>query len=383
MYTNTRFRGFGAIVVLATAMIGLQAPAALTNNVPLTWNVSTISNGAYLEGFEGATLPDWATGTLVTNTPPGPFPARSNTWFSSHVSVLQLDGSVAVTNSFTNAVGFVSFATNAVFVDLRIQFTPMSDVPASDALALSKLALFVNATSNLVAAVSGGTWTTNAATMDLTLWYQVTVKMHAGTFDVLTNDAIAFSGLTLNNSVDPNLLKSLSISGAASLDDLYVSMGNPAYPGTLGSVPRTVINFPGTGGASVTNWLANYFNDGRLAGNANFTGISSAQIDAAYLLNQQLGGSPTSPSAVPYTFGISSINMSSPTQVSVVCALAVNGAGLNGTITGKVQLQGKQNWTDGWTVVGSPVAPTFTGGSATCTFTVPSGYQFFHPQIVP
>jgi hypothetical protein len=385
MHTYNRFLGYGIAAVLVAASMGLTAHAARTNNVPVQWNVTPIQNGAYLEGFEAATLPDWATGTLVTNTPAGPFPSRSNAWFNTtHDKVLQLNGDVAVTNAFTNTLGAVSFATNAVFVDMRIKFDAL-DTLSTDQLAHTKFALFANSASNLVAAVNGTTWVTNSVPLNLTNWYQVTVKLAAGKFDVLTNDVTAFSGLNLDNSEAANVLSSMAISGTAMLDELYVSQGNPAYVGALGGVPPTTLSFPGTGGSDVTNWLANFFNDGRLSSSANFTLLTSADLDAAYLLNLPLGGSSTSPTAPVFAFGIEAINLTSPTSVAVACRLTTNSVAKSGTITGRVQLLQKQNWSlaESWSTNGTPVTPNFVNGSATCPFTIPSGYRFFHAQIVP
>lgn len=383
MYTNNRFRGFGFVVVAVVATIGLAAHAAVTNNVPKNWAVTPSTDGAYLEGFEGVTLPNWASGALVTNAVAGPFPDRSNVWFSAHTSYLQLDGSAAVTNSFTNTSGAVSFATNALFVDMRIKFD-LLDSMTTGSLAQTKFALFANAASNLVVAVNGAAWTTNLITLDLSKWYQVTVKMKAGLFDVLTNDVVAFSGLAMDNSVGANTLSAMSISGTAMLDDLYVSGGNPAYPSaTMGGVPPGVTSF-GTPDAVVTNWLANFFNDGRLAGNADFSGVSSSQLDAAFLLDTALAGTPAAPTPATYAFGISAIDPLSDTSVRVTAKLTTGASPTPkvGPINGKIVLRSRPTTNDSWSV-SAAVSPTFDSfGKAAITFPITSGHRFFDAQIV-
>ena len=296
-----------------------------------------------------------------------------------------MDGSAPVTNSFTNVIGSVSFATNVVFVDMRIKFDPLTDTLTTDTLAQAKMALFANANSNLVAAVSGGVWSTNLTLLDLSKWYQVTVVMKSNKFDVLTNDVIAFSNLSINNATASNVLTSMSISGPASLDDLYVSLGNPAYPGTLGAVPPGVTAFPGTGGGAVTNWLANFFNDGRIAANANFSAAtSSAQLDAAYLLNEPLGGTASAPTPPVYAFGIASIDLLSATSVRVTAKLTTGASPTPkvGAINGKIVLRSSPATNGTWTV-SSAQSPAFdSNGKAAITFTVPSGDRFFDARIV-
>jgi hypothetical protein len=179
-------------------------------------------------------------------------------------------------------------------------------------------------------------------------------------------------------------LQSISFSGSGLIDDLYVSHGNPAYPGTMGTVPPTLDGFPGAGGPGVTNWLAQYFNDGRLAGLADFSAVSAAQLDAAYLLNEPLIGTELAPTNVPYAFGIQSFDLINPTTLRVTFKLETNGAPRSGQINGKIQLYGKVLAGDGWQAIGDPVAPTFAGdGTVTpADFSVSDTYRFFHPTIV-
>lgn len=384
MYTNSRFRGLLAAAVAAAC--ALQGQAALTNNVPWPWNVAppNHANGAYLEAFE--LVPNWAAGLTTAAVSYAGMPARSNIWFGTHTNVLVMDGSVAVTNAFTNnAFGNVTCSDKAVFVDMRVKFDALSEPPAAATLADAKLAIFVNAASNLVAAVYNQTWSTNPATLDLANWYQVTVKMKNGLFDVLTNDVPAFTNKTFYNAApNQNVLKSLSLSGTGMLDDLYVSYGNPAYGAPMGAVPTTLSGYLGAGGEAVTNWLASFFNDGRLSATANFSLVSSAQIDAAYLLDTQLAGTKDTPLPVPCDFGVAAIDMTSPTNVIVTCRLKVNGSARSGTINGKVQLWGKQEWRDAtWQVMSAAVAPVFgADGMWTQGFDVTSDYKFFEARIV-
>lgn len=398
MFTTTRIWLHSFSVVLAFGAVLLLLPgrtsAALTNNVPLNWNVSTSTNGAYLEDFNA--VPNWASvaGQTISSVTDrtGPFPSRSNVWFAAAAvtNVLLLDGNTAVTNCFTNTAGNVSFATNAVFTDMKIKFYPLADVdvPSSDTLQTCKLAIYVNANSNLVAAVYGTPckYNTNAIALNLSNWYQMTVRLNNGLFNVLTNDVPAFTGLSLNNSVGvQNALSNIVISGAGSLDELYVSYGNPAYVGTMGGVPPASLgSFPTNVDASVTNWLANFFNNGSLVSSgAVFSQFNKSQLDAAFLLGI-LGGTSTNPEPTTNLFSVVSINMTSPTNVTLVCSLTTNSAPFTGvSIVGGIQLQGKQSWAaTSWTNVSDVLTPSFVSGSATCNFTVTNGYHFFHPLIV-
>jgi hypothetical protein len=380
-----------ALFIGAAALIPHgRSLAALTNNVPLDWKSPTLANNAYLENFELA-VPTWASvagqTTQAVNLAGFYFPTRSNTWFTGlSTNVLILNGNVAVTNSFTNTSGVVSFATNALFVDMRIKFESLTEAPASALLQPAKLALYVNSNSNLVAAVYNNTWYTNSTRLDITNWYQLTVKLTSNKFSVLTNDVPAFTNLPLNNLADSNTLRQLCITGSGALDELYVSYGNPAYAGLPGSVPPTAMGggFPGAGGASVTNWLADYFNDGRISSAATLA-FTTAQIDAAYLLNEIDLSNPNSPQPVPFSFSISSIDMTTPTNITVGCSLITGGSAKTGRINGRIQLLGRQTWSGDWVSVSDPVTPEFSNGTAICNFVITAtpGYTFFHPQIVP
>jgi hypothetical protein len=156
----------------------------------------------------------------------------------------------------------------------------------------------------------------------------------------------------------------------------------------MGAVPTTLSGYLGAGGEAVTNWLASFFNDGRLSATANFSGISSAQIDAAYLLDTQFAGTPADPDPVAVEFGIKSFGMASPTVITVTCRLKTNGTLKDGAIRGKIRLLGRTAWPGSpWTPLDGMTTPNpadFVGGLATYTFTVPGGgYKYFHPQIVP
>jgi len=117
----------------------------------------------------------------------------------------------------------------------------------------------------------------------------------------------------------------------------------------------------------------------------DLTGLSQAQINTAYLLDS-LSGSAVDP-VESYTFGISKIEMTSPTQLNVTVSLTVDSVAKAGAVNGRIQLQGKVALGDGWTPLGSAITPSFaefTNGSATYTFDIPAGgYAFFQPLIVP
>ncbi len=379
-----------ALVVGAAALIPHgHSLAALTNNVPLDWKSATLANDAYLENFEGVT-PLWASiagqTTQAVVLTGFSFPVRSNTWFTGlSTNVLILDGNVAVTNTFTNTSGYVSFATNALFVDMRIKFDALADGPTAELLQPSKLALYVNPDSNLVAAVYNSTWYTNSTRLNLTNWYQLTVKLTSNKFSVLTNDVPAFTNLTLYNGSTTNSFRQLCITGSGAIDELYVSHGNPAYPGLPGAVPPAALSggLANAGGAVVTNWLANFFNDGRLSTAASFAGITGPQLDAAYLLNEALGGTDVAPTGVVYTFGITAIDPVTTTNVTVTAKLTIGSAPRSGMITGKVRLLSKATRDGGWTGTSATQTPNFdANGKAVMPFIVPEGNRFFEAQIV-
>jgi len=419
MSTTTRLQYFSAVLALSIGSLFLlqgRASAALTNNVPVNWNTIPITQGAYRDLIPtNTTPPDWAlidaanVLSNVTTGTIGSFPVRSNVWFTpgSSTNVLIFAGNVAITNSLSNTISQtgVSFATNALFVDMKIQFSPLDDSsgtsPDTNLLAQSKLALYANANSNLVVAVynaSGNTYTyTTNTPLDLTKWYQLTVKMQTNSFTVLTNDIVAFKGkinIATGAGVS-NALSAFSISGPGGLSELYVSYGDPAYKG--GWVPYTATNFPGTGGAAVTNYLAQYFQNGTLSSTASFVNVNSTQLDAAYLLGLPLdttvNGTSNSPAPPVYSFGIKAIQTLSATNVQVTAQLTTNGttAAKSGAINGKIRVRSKATSSNDWdtaTVTTSPTQPvsgqlTFdSNGQAMLIFAVPATDQFFKAQIV-
>ena len=91
-----------------------------------------------------------------------------------------------------------------------------------------KMGLFVSADAKLVV-VHGDGVSTNATELDTNKWYQVTVCLYNGTFDVLLNDAEVFSNLTLKNVGAANTLSSANFYGTGFIDELYVGHGDPAY----------------------------------------------------------------------------------------------------------------------------------------------------------
>jgi hypothetical protein len=114
--------------------------------------------------------------------------------------------------------------------------------------------------------------------------------------------------------------------------------------------------------------------------------MTQDELSAAYLIGE-LGGDATTATPVGYTFGISAIDMTSPTELVVTAELTTDNGDKEGPINGRIQLQGKVDIGDGWTTLSGAITPSFadfTAGHATYTFTIPAGgYQYFRPQIVP
>ena len=365
---------------------------AADSTVPSSWNVAPMTNGAYRESFE-TSLPGWAgrVGASVlsnlTYATTG-IPARSNEWFSTHQKVLLLDteGDV-VTNSvaYPGAEGSVSFASKPVYVDMRVRFDPISDPPAEESLTDAKLALFVSADAKLVAVHANG-WTTNSTVLDTNLWYQVTVKMLDGKFDVLLNDAPVpvMTNLVLKN-VGANTLTAASFCGTGLIDDLYISHGNPAYvvagpTGTIPTLPADGSNVPSDEEQTrINTWLDGY-------PITSLGTMTQDQLSQAYLLNE-LTVTDGVASSLEYTFGISAIDIVSPTLLQVTLSLASDTWNKNGTLNGRIQLEGKTSIDGTWTLLSGAITPSFadfTNGKATYTFAIPEGgYQFFKPVIVP
>lgn len=389
MSTNTRLaKTAGAGVACALALVLHGDVQAADSKVPLAWNVSPMQAGAYREAFETA-VPAWAAAVgfnVLSNDYPAMtgLPVRSNAWFDAGSKVLQLetDGEV-VSNTLAYATSGdpVSFSGKPVYVDLRMKFDPLVNAPDPELLANSKMALFLTSDAKLVVVHADGS-TTNATVLDTNKWYQVTVKLQDNKFDVLLNDAAIITGLSVKQAGVANTLASANFYGTGLIDDLYVSHGDPAYavPGPTAAVPA----LPDAGSLAdeeltrVNAWLS----EGSVAA---LTGLSQAQINTAYLLDS-LSESAVDP-VESYTFGISKIEMASPTQLNVTVSLTVDSVAKDGAVNGRIQLQGKVALGDAWTVLGSAITPSFaefTNGSATYSFDIPAGgYAFFQPLIVP
>jgi hypothetical protein len=394
---SVKAAGAGALCALALVLHGdAQAADSL---VPLEWNVGPMTGGAYLESFDGG-LPAWAAAgfNAVTNVFPSmeasSLPGRSNAWFGANVKVLQLEteGEV-VTNTLSHPPDTpVSFAAVPVYVDMRVRFDAVTDAPDSELLNNAKLALFVSADRRLVAVHAGGV-STNAAELDTNKWHQVTIKLYGGNaFDVLLNDdkdAPVFTGLTVKNAGDANTLSSANFYGTGYVDELYVSRGDPAYLVTGPTEPIPAL--PGPGSNPPTDEEQTRIN-AWLAGNAGINSdtqlnMTQDQLSRSYLLGELNGDESTATAVQSYTFGISKIDLVSPTEVRVTARLTVDEQPKNGLINGKIQLAGKVDIGDDWTTLPGAVTPAFadfTGGEATYTFALPAGgYKFFKPLIVP
>ena len=384
----------------ATVALGFCAQAyigdvqAADSVVPSSWNVAPMRSGAYLQDFD-TVLPTWA-GTsgssVVTNLFPGisGLPARSNAWFGANVKVLRLDTEGTVisnTVAYPGAEGSVTFASNPVYVDMRVRFDVMTDEPDPAALAGSKMAVFVNSDLKLVAVGKDGS-TTNSVALDTNLWYQLTIKLQNGKFDVLTNDqpVTELTGLNVKDVGTANRLEAASFSGTGLLDELYISHGNPAYAVTgptsaTPTLPTGSSNPPNTTQQTRINaWLNGY------GSVTSLNNLTQDELSKAFLLNElnQSGGEAIKPA---FTFGISKLEMVTPTTLVVTASLTTSSGAKSGTINGKIQLQGKVAIGDGWTTLDGAITPSvvdFAGGHATYTFTIPAGgYQYFRPQIVP
>ncbi len=392
MSTNRWFKR----AALAGALCGCglaftERARAADSTVPSSWNVAPMTNGAYREAFE-TNLPGWAGRSggsalsTLTYSEAG-LPSRSNQWFAAHTKVLQLDtAGTVLTNSvaYPGAEGEVSFATRAVYVDLRVRFDATTEAPTDDALSGAKMAVFVTANSNLVA-VNEGAWTTNTAVqIDTNAWYQLTIRITNDTFDVFLNDTQqVFAARPLKN-IGVKTLKAASFYGTGLVDDLYVSHGNPAYAvaGPTGTIPTLP-----TGGNQPTDeeqtrinvWL----DEQDLT---SLSGMTQDQLNEAYLIDElAISGGVASP--VAYTFGISSFDLAGPASLKVTLSLTTDKGAKTGTINGRVQLQGKTTIGGEWETLSGAITPSyadFADGKATYTFTIPEGgYQFFRPLILP
>jgi len=393
--TIKRLKRIAAAVALGVGAQAFTGDAQAADSVvPSAWNVAPMQAGACLEAFDTA-LPVWAGRvgvSVVTNQFPDMtgLPVRSNAWFGANAKVLRLDteGSViSNTVAYPASEGAVSFASKPVFVDMRIRFDVMTDTPTPEALAGSKLAVFVASDAKLVAVHANG-WTTNSVALDTNLWHQLTIKMLNGVFDVVLNEQIVFSGLAVRNAGTANILGSTCFCGTGLIDNLYISHGDPSYAvaGPTGTIP----NLPAPGGnppSDVEQTRINAWLDGHAGINAGTSlSMTQDQLSQSFLLNE-LGGDSETADPVSYTFGIAAFDLVSPTAVVVTARLTTDNGNKNGPINGRLQLQGKVNIGDGWTTLSGAITPSFadfTNGQATYTFTIPAdGYQFFKPLIVP
>ena len=361
--------------------------------VPTLWGVAPMTNGAYLESFD-TTLPVWAGrtgGSVVTNVfSPAitGLPARSNAWFganSAKVLWLNTEGSLLTNSVLHSDDSAVSFASSSVYLDMRVKFDALTDDPDTKVMTDSKVALFVSSDCRLVAVHAGG-WNTNStgsfATIDTNRWYQLTVKMSAGKYNVLLNDQVVFSNLWLKNVGPTNTLQSVNFYGTGLIDELYISHGDPAnaVKGPTNTVPTvTAGSNPPTDEEQfkINVWLSNN-------GVTSLTGLTQDQLSRAFLLNELVDGKP---SAVGYSFGISAIDLVSPTKLALTVSLSTDNGVKNGPINGKIQLLGQKTSAEDWTTLDGAITPVyenFTNGKASYTFDIPSGgYRFFKPQIVP
>jgi hypothetical protein len=383
---NKKRLGQTAARLLVGMAVGLAGGAFAANSiVPVNWNVTPATNGAYRETFESA--PTWDRTVVTASTNSHATVARrglGDTWFDyTTVNALTLPGDASYTNTlkYTGNSANVSFATNPVFVDMRIQFTAYEGAPS---VGDAKLAVFVSAADKIHVVHNGGTTTNTWPGNDLlSAWHQLTVRLEkSGRCAVYLDDVSVTNNLTpIVGGVDTELT-SLVFTGSGYADDLYVSHGNPNYPATTpGAIPSGVAGV-GNRAGSVTNWLANYFNDGRLSPNAVFTGLD---LDRAYLLNMAPTNAPTDP-VTSTTFGVAAIDLVTPTLVKVTCKLTVNGSNREDPINGRLRLQGKTTIGGSYDTMSpdavSPQYTDFNGGLATYDFTVPSGMKFFKAQIV-
>lgn len=393
MMSINRLLKQAAVVAAVWGSVGVTAEyaRAADSTVPSSWNVAPMTNGAYRESFE-TNLPGWAArvgANLLSNLTysAAGLPTRSNDWFAAHQKVLWLDTEGAVvTNSvaYPGAEGAVSFASKPVYVDMRVRFDAIAEDPTPETLGDSKLALFVSSEAKLVVVHANG-WTTNDVVLDTNLWHQVTVKMLNGKFDVLLNDQAVFTDLSLMNP-GANVLSAASFCGTGLIDDLYVSHGDPAYAiagptGTIPTLPANGSNIPTAEEQTRINvWL-----DGQNTVTSLGT-MTQDQLSEAYLIGElAVDGGVASPA--DYSFGISALDIVTPTSLMVTLALTSENGAKNGPINGRVQLQGMTAIGGEWATLDGAITPAyadFTNGKATYTFAIPEGgYQFFRPVIVP
>lgn len=381
---NKKRLGQTAARLLVGMAVGLAGGAFAANSiVPVNWNVTPATNGAYRETFESA--PTWDRAVVTASTNSRATVARrglGNTWFPVDTDkALTLPGDASYTNTlkYTGGSANVSFADTPVFVDMRIQFTAYEGAPV---VGDAKLAVFVSAADKIHVVHNSGTTTNTWPDGNLlSAWHQLTVRLEkSGRCAVYLDDVSVTNNLTPIVGGVATELTSLVFTGSGYADDLYVSHGNPNYAGgaTPGSIPAGANVTAGTVSSVTTNWLANYYNDGSLATNANLSGFP---LDSAYLLNL----APTNGNPVTsVTFGVSAINLVSPTNVIVTCRLNVSPV-TPSAITGKIRLKYKSEIGASWESaqgVTQASAASFSNGEANFSFAIPAGNHFFKAQIV-
>jgi len=381
---NKKRLGQTAARLLVGMAVGLAGGALAADSiVPVNWNVTPATNGAYRETFESA--PTWDRAVVTASTNSRATVARrglGNTWFPVDTDkALTLPGDASYTNTlkYTGGSANVSFADTPVFVDMRIQFTAYEGAPV---VGDAKLAVFVSAADKIHVVHNSGTTTNTWPDGNLlSAWHQLTVRLEkSGRCAVYLDDVSVTNNLTPIVGGVATELKSLVFTGSGYADDLYVSHGNPNYAGgaTPGSIPAGANVTAGTVSSVTTNWLANYYNDGSLATNANLSGFP---LDSAYLLNL----APTNGNPVTsVTFGVSAINLVSPTNVIVTCRLNVSPV-TPSAITGKIRLKYKSEIGASWESaqgVTQASAASFSNGEANFSFAIPAGNHFFKAQIV-
>lgn len=382
MYNRKRLGQIAALMLMGMA-VGLAGGAfAADSQVPVSWNVSPITNGAYRETFQSA--PTWGGQTVgvESKSSHAGVPSRLNAWFANTDpnNVLTLPGDASYTNTLEYVGGgAVSFAANPVFVDVRVLFVPIEGEPA---VGDAKLAVYASAADTIHVRHNTGTTTNTWAGSSLTEnWHQLTVRLQSGgTCAVLLDDIVVTNGLTPVGSA--TTLGSLAFTGEGYVDDLYVSHGNPqAYPGETDPIP--VAAAPFAGDASVADWLAGELGV-TVDADATFAGFDQEDMDAAYLLDK-LGGTAEAAEPPDYTFGAVEVVVVSATEVNVKCSLTVTGG--TGTLTGRrIQLLGKSVIGGDWEPIAGKYSdnPTYTDEEITVTFTGidSTSYKFFKAQIV-
>lgn len=377
-HTKLQWEKAASIGLAAAVMHAFIGVAQAVSEVPKEWNVTPATGGAYIENFE--TVPTWATagGTAAAATTAISGQSRGNSWSGSHANVLELNADPAISSAVTYPdASAVSFATQAVYVDMRVAFTKSSSAPESTLWDGAKLALYLNDAGNLVVQRSEGAANSTETYTEGT-WYQLTVKLLNGQCDVLVNDTAvsALTGLTLMAGGTANQLASVDFYGSGKIDDLYVGHGNPARAANPPAFPAT----QGSGGAPTEvqkNQISEWLIGKTLSGDPTQTDLGKA-----YLVNKVNAGVVAPVSAL--AFGVADIEVLSTTSLKVTLKLDVDSEGKDGTINGKVQMQGRATQAAGWTDIGSLITPTFTDGlSEVHTVTFTEGPKFFRATIVP